>query len=517
MIESRRSPRKISPVLLISSPGIESRIHGRKGAMPSLALASIAAYLLPDREVYVLDPVAEGYDQEEDIPSTTEFRYGLSVEGIRQRVAEISPRIVGLSAMATCQHHEILKIARAVKEIDSRIVTVAGGNHASSCYGYLLQDDALDYCVLGEGERPFRDLVEALESGRPITTIPGLAYKEENRLLAANSGRQFLAPEQIPIPAYSLLDMPFYTQPDHSPYGEIDRLRVGYFMATRGCPYHCANCAKGAVWKNTFRKRPADQVIRELEVLRDRHGVEKLHALDDNLTQDREWVLDFLEVYRRRIGLPWEASSGLAIHRLDQTVLEAMRVSGCRSISLAVESGSQRVISRILRKPLSLEMVRPVIALARSLGLGIRTFFMVGIPGETKNEIRTTVEFAQSLDVDFVSFFVFTPLPGTALYDVCTERGYLVDPESFLRQRYYKGIIATPDFEPWFPELMRKEGWLRFRFFDRQGNLRQDRLQEARKQFAVADSAYGDRSEFIREWNEKLNGGKWCRIASEPS
>jgi magnesium-protoporphyrin IX monomethyl ester (oxidative) cyclase len=188
-------------------------------------------------------------------------------------------------------------------------------------------------------------------------------------------------------------------------------------------------------------------VLAELELLARDYGVREVHFEDDNLTHDRARALQIFDgMVERGLRLAWAAPNGLAIHTLDDQLLEAMKASGCYRLHLAVESGDPEVLQRIIRKPLRLEKVPQIVAAAKRLGLEVDAFFVIGLPGETRDQIRRTFEYADRLQVDHVAFYIATPYPGTELEALCRAQGYISPGLSCDDLRVRRGNISTPEF-----------------------------------------------------------------------
>jgi magnesium-protoporphyrin IX monomethyl ester (oxidative) cyclase len=148
----------------------------------------------------------------------------------------------------------------------------------------------------------------------------------------------------------------------------------------------------------------------------------------------------------RRLDLTWTTPNGAAIWALDEELIGLMRQAGCHHLTLAVESGSQDVLRNIIRKPLALSRVRPIVDACRSQGMGVSLFFVVGFPGERKADIQRTFDFAMSLDADQACFFTATPYPGTELFEQCLALGLLRRPVDYTTLRVGRPMFGTADW-----------------------------------------------------------------------
>jgi magnesium-protoporphyrin IX monomethyl ester (oxidative) cyclase len=233
-----------------------------------------------------------------------------------------------------------------------------------------------------------------------------------------------------------------------APHGSVvKRHPCTNVITSRGCPARCNFCSIHTVWGRRFRYHSAERVVEELEVLADEYCVREVQFEDDNLTLRRRRIQDICRLMLARgINLTWSTPNGVAAYALDERTLQLMRAAGCHHITLGVESGSPDTLRHIIRKPVNLDRVRSIVATCRQLDMGVSAFFIVGLPGESRQAIHQTFNFAQSLDVDSASFFIATPYPGTQLYNRCLDTGILQSPVDFSRLRVGQPLISTPDW-----------------------------------------------------------------------
>jgi radical SAM superfamily enzyme YgiQ (UPF0313 family) len=204
--------------------------------------------------------------------------------------------------------------------------------------------------------------------------------------------------------------------------------------------------------------RSSCNVLKEIESLVTQYGVKEVHFEDDNLTSDKDRAL---EIFRgiRDAGwdILWTVPSGLSVADLDEELIIAMKESGCYSVSLAIENADQQVLTKLMHKPVRLDKAREVVKLARRHGLLVKGFFILGYPGETKETMRKTIDFARGLDLDWSFFFIATPVPHTEMWDLSVEKGYF-DPAKYDPIRsIITGQIHTEEFSPSEVEALREE------------------------------------------------------------
>jgi radical SAM superfamily enzyme YgiQ (UPF0313 family) len=242
---------------------------------------------------------------------------------------------------------------------------------------------------------------------------------------------------------------------------------AAFILTSYGCPYNCVFCASRTISGRRIAFRPVADLLDEIEFLRDRYQVEHIIFTDDSLLADRRRVEELLNAFiDRGYGLTWKAVTVCAWH-LDRELLELMARSGCTQVTVSVESGCQRVLDEIVRKPLRLEAIPLLVEQCRSVGITLGANFVIGIPGESWEDIRSSFRFAEACDFDIVHFHIATPLPKTDLYRICRENGYIADDFSFLDPRFFgfgTGFITTADFTPFELMVLRAFEWDRINF-----------------------------------------------------
>ena len=421
-----------------------------------LGLAYLAAALIADdvADVAVLDALVEGDindpQEEHDL-----IRFGLSDSEIERRLLEKNPDVVGVSCLFAAQETDAVNICRIAKKTNPKIVTVLGGVHPGTRSHKLLEEHPeVDYIVLGEGEQTFKELITNLDNPG---TVSGVAFLD-NGQYRATARKQFLENlDSLPFPARNLFPMRKYLDLA-TPHSGFKNIPFTQMITSRGCSARCTFCALGNHWGNRQRKRSAGNVLDEITHLVETYGIREIHFEDDNLTADRQRAVElFTGLTNRFSGLTWTVPTGMAVFSLDDELLRKMRDSGCYSVSLAIESGSQWVLSKLMRKPVKLERVPGLVRKLRELGMESRGFFILGYPGETMETMRQTIDYARSLELDWAHFFVAAPLPGTEMFRQCIEKGYMKEEDFDPVRSFHRAVISTPEFTPGDVETLREE------------------------------------------------------------
>ncbi|MDD4979826.1 MAG: cobalamin-dependent protein [Candidatus Omnitrophica bacterium] len=408
-------------ILLIQPPFTIFKTEAKK-CHPPLGLAYLAAVLKDAYQVAVLDALAEGYEKEASVDMEC-LRYGLSFEDIGKRVKDFSPDAVGISCLFSSQSENVHAICKIVKEIDKRIVTILGGAHCSAVPADVLRDENVDFIVIGEGEITLKVLLEHLQNKRSIRDIEGIGFRY-NDSVKINPRINYLENlDSLPFPYWEIFPLEEYfriNNPHGSPAKKTPFLPM---ITSRGCPFECIFCSIHNLWGRNYRKRSAGQVVSEISYLFHKFGVKELLFEDDNLTLDKNRAESiFKEMIRQGFNLLWSVPNGVALQTLDDGMLELMKQSGCYRISIGIESGDEHVLKNIIKKPLMLSQVKPIINKAEKLKIETAVFFVVGLPGETREHLNNTFKLAKKLQADNVNFFFATPLPGTRLLELCKEK-----------------------------------------------------------------------------------------------
>lgn len=409
-------------ILLVQPPFTILRTETKK-CHPHLGLAYLAGSLKDSFEVKVLDAIAEGYDRNEYL-NKEYLRYGLAFEDIEQKIREFSPDAVGVSCLFSSQIENIYEVFKIAKKINDKIITMIGGAHPSAVPEETMRDKNIDFAIIGEGETALKELLQALDTRKELNGIEGLALRVNGRAVVFPRKRYEENLDNIVFPDWDILPLEKYYK-INNPHGSPAR-RIPYLpmITSRGCPLKCIFCSVHNLWGNNYRKRSAENVLRELDYLAHKMGVREVLFEDDNLTFDRERAKKIFQgIIDNRLDIAWSTPNGIALHTLDDELLELMKASGCYSISVGVESGDEFVLKNIIEKPITLSRVKPIIKTARKLGLETTAFFVVGLPGESHAQMKNTFRFARDLKADNVNFFFATPLPGTRLLELCRKKG----------------------------------------------------------------------------------------------
>jgi radical SAM superfamily enzyme YgiQ (UPF0313 family) len=381
--------------------GKQKDISSIFNVMPPIGLMSIAAFLEQSGfDVSILDCYARPLPLPE-----------LLAEIERQR-----PDVVGFSC-TTSSFLEGYGIAERLKERLSDTRVVFGGAHACSVGVSLLDSfPAIDYLVIGEGERTLLDLVSA--GCRNVESIPGVGYRREGKG-ALSAVRELIADlDTLPFPAYHRL--PGFPQRYFLPLFSYPTAPNSSIISSRGCPYQCSYCDR-SVFNRGFRFNSPEYIVEHLKLLNRDYGIRHVFFYDDLFSTDRERVARFCEL-KERERLPVTYNCIARLEHVDADLLSLLKRSGCWQVNFGIESGDPEVL-RKHRKYYGLDEVQRKLAMVRQAGMRVKGLFMVGLPGETGESIRRTIDYALELPLDEINVTKFTPFPGAPVYRTIRDQG----------------------------------------------------------------------------------------------
>jgi magnesium-protoporphyrin IX monomethyl ester (oxidative) cyclase len=451
-----------------------------------LGLAYLAAVLEETRqyELNILDALIEG-DIKEGAPlkGGEWIRYGLTDDAISKMIKAFTPDVLLVSCLFSAMQMDAANVCRIAKETDPDIVTVVGGAHAGGMAPeFINQHRDVDFVVQGEGEVTLLDLLNQLKGGQDFSGLDGIAYRENGSSRYIPKSKYIEQLDEIAFPARHLFAMEKYfaSASSHSTFRDSPFTQI---ITSRGCPCKCTFCALGNHWGNRQRMRSAANVLDEIEVLVSHYGVREIHFEDDNLTADKKRAMDIFDgMIERGFDISWNVPSGMAVYTLDEELIEKMKESGCYSVSLAIESGNQQVLHKLMNKPVNLKTVPHLAKKIREVGMDARGFFIIGYPDETRETIRQTIDFARELELDWSYFFIASPLPNTKMYRTCIEKGYIKEGDFDPIRSFHKSIIRTPEFTPEYLADVREEAIVDVNFKNNP-NLRKYDIDKAIRSF----------------------------------
>jgi len=375
----------------------------------------------------------------------------------RNRVAEIlkdRPLCVGVSAMTGMQIEYGLRFTSFVKSNAPEVPVVWGGVHASLFPRQTLEHEAVDCVVVGEGEETAVEMLQCLEKCRGLDDVQGVGFKHNGRV-HLNPERPSPDLDSLPRIDYSLIDV-------HSYIGNRFGAKRSFELCTsRGCPHACGFCYNARFTRRTWRSMSVDRIFSCLNDLITRYGVDAVTWREDNFFVDSRRVEEIARrIIRENIHIRWHADCRIDyVDRYDDAFLSLLKASGCHTLTLGAESGSDRILDRIC-KGITREQTLAVREKLSHHGIYQNYHFMLGLPGEDRRDVMQTLTLIDSLRRGNRFFgricgpSLFTPYPGTDLYAQCLAMGLVVPDslEGWRKMDWYSCHLS------WMPRKQRK--WL---------------------------------------------------------
>jgi len=423
---------------------------------PPMGLAYTAAFL-------------EQHNYECKIIDANLFKY--ENEKVFSLIQEYNPDVVGISFNVVTVH-EVIELSKMIKEKLNKHVILGGPSSAGNPQ-FILENSKADCVVRKEGELVSLNLVK---SDFDLPNVLGISYLKKGKLIINADQPVIQDVNTIPFPAWHLLPgLKLYKNRSR-------RYPIAPMVTSRGCPYSCTFCGSA---ETGFRFRSAENVVAEMELLKTKYGVKQIDILDDNFTllfPRAHKILDL--VMEKRLNLLITFPNGLRADRLDEELIIKMKKAGVYRTGVGIETGDEEVMKKI-RKALDLNKVRESIRLLRKHGITVFGYFQFGLPGDSKESMQKTINFAKEINPHWANFGITTPLPGTELYKDLVKEGKIQEGQD---DSVSSGYYAIKEAHFWGNGLT-KEDIMHYQ-------------QKAWKEFYFRPSKVIDVFSTIRSWRE---------------
>ena len=404
---------------------------------------SIASYLkakaAPPAEIQILDL---------NLFATTEERGA----ELARLLFQINPHVVGFSMSYDISYSHVSAMTQVVKRFDPKILTLMGGPAVTTAWQEILAEQQhVDALCYSEGERAMLALAESNDFANELENDPWVTRES----LLDRRSPQAVVLENLDevIPAeYGLLDIARYSMKEaFSPfvsYRNQANVRQFFIVTSRGCPFKCIFCAEPSFHGKSIRYAGIDAIIEHVRDLVEKYGMNVLTLYDDQLLMDQRRAK---ELFRRlaEFTIRVEMPNGITLAFIDDELAFLMKQAGVDTVFLAIESGSDYVLRKIIKKPVRLDKVKVVIDSLRKNEIFVQSFFVIGFPGETDEHREETRRFIAEVGIDWCFFNFATPLRGSELFKICIEQGW-VD-KKFIgigRVDMSEYIIRSPGIDP---------------------------------------------------------------------
>jgi len=349
-----------------------------------------------------------------DIPFLNKFFY--NDELVINKAIRFKPDLIAFSAI-TNLYMPIKKLARTFKKVLPEVPIICGGIHPTSLPEETIKEDCFDMICLGEGEGAMEDLLQRMREKRSYTDIKNLWVKDDSGKVHKNDKRPVIRPlESLPKPDKSLF----------AKYGALtSRIMI---MTTRGCPFACTFCVnsfRNAAYSGEvyLRQRSVDDVIEDMIDIKKTYKPKKFRFEDDVFAFNQKWLNDFKVAYKKHIDLPFHCYVTPSTAKDD--ILKSLKEAGCESVSMGIQSGSEKIRTKLLHRRHSDELIIAAAQRIKKYGLKLQAEYIFGFPEETPEEMWKSFELNDKLDAYNTASFIFYPYPKTALAEYSIENGYL--------------------------------------------------------------------------------------------
>jgi len=354
-----------------------------------------------------------------------------SKEKIKNKLDEYQPDIVGVTSV-TLNYPIASDILKYAKSLDKDIITIIGGPHVTFApVETLTEAPWIDVVVKGEGEMTMLDIV----SGKKLADIDGIAYRDKSDGIKQTRERRLIEDlDELPPPAKHLFPLSRYLALDvHAS-----------ILTGRGCPFNCIFCVGSKMGGRRVRYRNPKLIVDEVEQALS-SGFTEVNFEDDHLTINHKHLNAICdEIMARGLKFNWSAFS--RVDTVNSEILRKMKQAGCTWLLYGVESGNQEILDTI-KKKITLQKVKDAVDMAKEAGIGILASFIVGLPGETVETLRQTMQFAQGLGTSY-GFNVLSPFPGTEVREKAAEYGVEILTNDWTKYDCNRPVTRTKDAGP---------------------------------------------------------------------
>lgn len=363
--------------------------------VPSLGLGYISSYL----KQYGIDvTIIDG------------IRDNLSSTQIMKEIKQIDPDVVGISCLSPFYSYA-KDLALQVKEAGHKLIM--GGVHPTFLPYRTLIETGADYVICGEGEIPFKELLLSnfkKESINGVYTLKDISEETQNCKFADIVENL----DDLPFPDWSQLKPQLYK---HSPMGQIaKKFPLAPIMPSRGCAYGCTFCASPNFYQRRIRFRSPENVIEEMKYLIKDFKIKEFQMMDDNLIFNREFAVDFCNLLiKSKLNVEWTCQNGIRADKLDAGIAKLMKQAGCYMVAIGIESAHPSVLKKI-NKGETIDQISNAIEIAHQAGMEVQGNFILGLPGETKETLQTSIDYTKTSKIDRGNINMLVVLPGSKLW-----------------------------------------------------------------------------------------------------
>lgn len=437
-------------VVLIRPPYVipKTSIFGQRGT-PSLGLAYLSAIVHQlGQEIVCIDAYALNMDKFEPVDEAPLFVNGLSNSEIIRLIPSDSD-IIGISCMFSSEWINTSKLLKAVKNQFPQAILVLGGEHVTADFEYILKKyHEVDFCILGEGEEKFRNLILAYTKNKKMMhSTLGLTYLDSSKDLIVTNPMKYRIKDidSLPFPRWKDLGIEEFHKRFLS-MSMIGKVTMPMILS-RGCPYQCTFCSSATMWTTSWVSRDINCVIKEIKSYKEVYKIDHIDFFDLTAIVNKQWTIDFCKrLISENLNITWSLPSGTRSEALSHEVLRLLYESGCKKITYAPETGSER-LSKIIKKRVHLGKMLASMRNAVKTGLIVKSNIIFGFPEETiKDRLLSfwLITKMAIIGVHDVPCFGFSPYPGSELFQRLLEEGKVKRDENYYK--FLSGLVYTKPY-----------------------------------------------------------------------
>ncbi len=360
----------------------------------------------------------------------------ISAEKALKTVIDREPDLVVIETSTPSIYVDLEFAKRLTEKLDVPIVF--SGPHATALPEEVLSNSTAIAVLRGEYDETIVDLVSTLESRGELGEVLGLSWRSNESVKNNPDHPLIQALDELPYPERDSLQMEKYTDPACKKFPNVS------ILTSRGCPYSCVFCLESTVFFHSpsFRRRRPECVVDEMLYVKEKFNAREIYFDDSSFTASRNHARAVAEeILKRDLKIPWSA---MADARVDDDTLKLLRRANCIGLKFGVETADRDRMEAI-QKNLDLDHVQRFVATCKKLGIATHGTFMFGLPGETRESLRKTLEYAEQLRCTTSQFSVATPFPGTPFYDQAVQEGWLITDDWSRWDGAGSSVLAYPD------------------------------------------------------------------------
>ncbi|MBA7607592.1 Anaerobic magnesium-protoporphyrin IX monomethyl ester cyclase [subsurface metagenome] len=350
--------------------------------------------------------------EESNVKVIDDYLLNLPYEKLGKKISEASPDLVGVT-MSSLVYSEAVKTMQLCKKIVPDAKIIAGGPHPTVMpEKTLLGIPELDAVVIGEGEKTVSEIIERFRKNRGFRGVKGTCFRKGKKIVK-NPPRPFIENlDELPFPAWHLFPIKKYPRKTNF----LSVVPVDNINSSRGCPFRCAFCSVKSIWGLTYRYFSPERTTEEIKHLVESYGTKGIYFREDNFTLNKKRVEKLCKlIIKENLDVKWVCES--RVNLITKDIAKLMKRAGCETIWFGTESGSQRVLDKVLCKGITLEQTKRAFKILDDAGIRRGASFMVGVPGETIKDMYKTIKFTKEIDPDYTGFNIFVGIPKSPIHD----------------------------------------------------------------------------------------------------